>query len=145
MPPSSTQLKPSQDASLSGNRTTFTPQLLIVSQSGVAVPVCDPHGFDGDQPKIGTPSKPLRFTPRSCTSAPCASTKRLPETDIAKPELLLTVTVVEAGVPSAAPLGLANATLKLTGLLITVELIGTTMLFVLASPAAQLNVPDWAV
>src|SRR5579859_930410 len=145
MPPSSTQLKPSQDASLSGNRTTFTPQLLIVSQSGVAVPVCDPHGFDGDQPKIGTPSKPLRFTPRSCTSAPCASTNLLPDTAIDRDELCAIVTVVEVGVPRLAPFGCDNATLNFTAPLVTVELTGTTMLFVLASPADQLNVPDFGI
>jgi hypothetical protein len=64
-PPSSMQLKPSHDASLSGRRTTFEPQLLRVVQSGVGVPVWLPQGLAGDQPSTATASKPLTFTPRS--------------------------------------------------------------------------------
>src|SRR5580693_2192265 len=80
-PPSSTQLKLSQEASFSGRRTTFVPQVLMVLQSGVAVPVWLPQGLEGDHPRIDTPSKPLTFTPRSWISAPCASINLSPDTD----------------------------------------------------------------
>ena len=51
-------------------------------------------------------------------------------------------TVAVAGVPTTAPLGCDNATLKVTGLLIAVALTGTTIALAAASPTAQLKLPD---
>jgi len=54
-------------------------------------------------------------------------------------------TVAVAGVPTVAPLGFDSATPNVKVPLMTVELIGTVMDLALASPAAQLKVPDCAV
>ena len=88
---------------------------------------------------------PLRLTARVTCPALCATPTLVAAkaTTCAVEPVMATDAV--AGVPVVAPLGCDNVTLKLKVPLNAVVLIGTTMDLAVASPAAQLRVPDFAV